>query len=296
MTLRTIVRNKLNVSRRLAVKLKSIDRGITVNGERRYMDAKLSPGDVVELTWPVETSESIEPQPMELDILYEDDYMLAVNKQAGVIVHPTLGHYRDTLANGVMHYWRERGETYRFRPVHRLDEETSGVVLIAKNAYVHQQISEQLQRHTVEKIYMAYVHGVIKEPSATLTGPIDRDPENPHIRIVTADGYPAVTTYEVIRSYDEASKVKIWLGTGRTHQIRVHMRWIGHPLIGDSLYATPAWDNERYRTSIARQALHAEQLSVDHPITGQRVTIIAPLPTDMGILDQRLCRTSSECD
>src|SRR5690606_15775120 len=120
---------------------------------------------------------SIEPQPMDLEILYEDEYLLAVNKPAGLIVHPTLGHYRDTLANGVMYYWQEKGEMYRFRPVHRLDEHTSGVVLIAKNAYVHQQLSEQLQQQKVEKIYTAFVHGVIDVPRDTITGPIDRDPE-----------------------------------------------------------------------------------------------------------------------
>lgn len=290
MTLRTVVRQKLKLSRRLATRLKKVEQGITVNGERLYMDARLRAGDVVEIRLPVETSESIEPQPMDLEILYEDEYLLAVNKPAGLIVHPTLGHYRDTLANGVMYYWQEKGEMYRFRPVHRLDEHTSGVVLIAKNAYVHQQLSEQLQQQKVEKIYTAFVHGVIDVPRDTITGPIDRDPEQPHVRIVTEDGYPAITTYEVLRSYPEAEacKVKVWLGTGRTHQIRVHMQWLGHPLIGDPMYGSPSWDNERYAPYMNRQALHALQLSFEHPLKGTKVTITAPLPADLRRLEEML--------
>jgi len=281
MLLRTILRSRLNVSRRLMTKLKTVDQGITVNGKRLYMDAKLHAGDIVELRLPTETSETIEPQPMELDILYEDRDLLAVNKPAGLIVHPTLGHWKDTLANGVMYYWQERGESYRFRPVHRLDELTSGVVLIAKNAYAHQQLSIQLQQRSVVKEYVAFVHGVVAEPFGTITGPIDRDPEQPHMRIVTETGYPALTSYEVVQTYREASKVKVLLGTGRTHQIRVHMRWLGHPLIGDPVYTLPEYDNKPYAGIMDRQALHAERIEFTHPLTGQRVSIEAPLAKDL---------------
>ncbi|GFR38582.1 RNA pseudouridine synthase [Insulibacter thermoxylanivorax] len=279
--LRTILRQRLQVSRRLMTKLKFIEGGITVNGARLYMDAKLKPGDVVELRLPVETSETIEPQPMELDILYEDDYLLAVNKPAGIIVHPTLGHDRDTLANGVMYYWQQRGESYRFRPVHRLDEETSGVVVIAKNAYVHERISQQLQEHTVQKIYIAYVHGILERSSDVISAPIDRDPENPHIRIVTESGYPAVTAYEVLRTFAHASQVRLSLKTGRTHQIRVHMRWLGHPLIGDRMYALPEYDDEPYRALLPGQALHAQKIVLRHPIHDEDIQIEAPLPAEL---------------
>jgi len=279
--LRTILRSKLNMSRRLMTKLKTVDQGITVNGKRLYMDARLHAGDMVELRLPTETSETIEPQPMELDILYEDQDLLAVNKPPGLIVHPTLGHYKDTLANGVMHYWLERGESYRFRPVHRLDELTSGVVLIAKNAYAHQQLSIQLQNRAVVKEYIAFVHGVVAEATGDITGPIDRDPEQPHIRIVTETGYPALTSYEVLQTYREASKVKVLLGTGRTHQIRVHMRWLGHPLIGDPMYTLPEYDHARFAGVMDRQALHAERIEFTHPLTGKRVRIEAPLAEDL---------------
>lgn len=280
-SLRSVIRGKLRLSRRLATKLKMIEHGITVNGERLWMDAKLHVGDVVEVRLPEETSETIEPQPIPLDIRYEDEYMLAVNKPAGLIVHPTFGHYANTLANGVMYYWQERGERYRFRPVHRLDEQTSGVVLIAKSAYVHQQISLQLQAHTVEKTYLAFVHGEVEEPVGRLTGPIDRDPEQPHIRIVTPDGYPAITNYELLQTYREASLLRIQIETGRTHQIRVHMREMGHPLIGDSLYTLPKFDYDRYADVVERQALHALRLAFDHPISGERVEIEAPLADDL---------------
>jgi 23S rRNA pseudouridine1911/1915/1917 synthase len=292
MTLRAVVRNKMQVSRRFAKKLKSFEDGITVNGRRLYMDTKLKAGDVVEVLLPEETSQTIEPQPMAIDVRYEDDYLLAVNKPAGLVVHPTIGHYRNTLANGVMHYWREKGESHRFHPVHRLDEQTSGVVLIAKHAHVHRLMSEQLQRHEVEKVYTAFVHGVIRERRGTITAPIDRDPAHPQLRIVTDDGYPAVTTYEVMRAYAAASKVKIWLGTGRTHQIRVHMQWIGHPLIGDPMYGDERWNDEPYRGVIGRQALHAERLSFVHPMTGERIAIEAPMPDDMRTLEEMLERFS----
>lgn len=277
--LRTILRQRLQVSRRLMTKLKFIEGGITVNGARLYMDAKLKPGDVVELRLPVETSETIEPQPMELDILYEDDYLLAVNKPAGIIVHPTLGHDRDTLANGVMYYWQQRGESYRFRPVHRLDEETSGVVVIAKNAYVHQRISQQLQEHTVEKIYIAYVHGIVERSSDVISAPIDRDPENPHIRIVTESGYPAVTAYEVLRTFAHASQVRLSLKTGRTHQIRVHFSSIGHPLAGDAMYGANPQLSEAL--GLERQWLHAMQLEFRHPRTHVWTTVKSHYPADL---------------
>lgn len=285
--LRTIIRKRMNVSRRLATKLKFTEDGITVNGSRLYMDAVLKTGDEVAIKLPIETSEHIEPQPMPLDVRYEDDSLLIVNKPTGLIVHPTLGHYKDTLANGVMHYWLQKGEQFRFRPVHRLDEHTSGLVVIAKNAFVHNQLSEQLQSKTIEKIYTAIVHGKVKEVSGTLSGPIDRDPQEPHKRIVTDDGYPAVTHYTVLRSWPSATQLEIRLETGRTHQIRVHMQHFGHPLIGDPMYQLPEYAHA-WQDAIGRQALHASQLAFAHPISGERIHVEAPLPDDMVRLLERL--------
>ena len=285
--LRTIIRKRMKISRRLTSKLKLAENGITVNGRRLYMDAVLRAGDKVVVTLPVETSEQIEPQPMSLDIRYEDDSLLIVNKPSGLIVHPTLGHYRDTLANGVMHYWLERGESYRFRPVHRIDEHTSGIVVIAKNAYVHSHLSEQLQNRTMERVYTAVVHGKVKERAGTICGPIDRDPADPHKRIVTDKGYPAITHYTVRNSWSDATMLDIQLETGRTHQIRVHMQHFGHPLIGDPLYGLSKYEYA-WQDAIARQALHARKISFIHPMSGERIVTEAPLPEDIQRLLERI--------
>ncbi|MGV2787364.1 RluA family pseudouridine synthase, partial [Clostridium perfringens] len=174
-----------------------------------------------------------------LHILYEDAHLLVLNKPAGIIVHPTHGHYTDTLANGVVHYWQEKGWNYRFRAVHRLDQETSGVLVVAKNPYIHQHVSEQMIAGTVDKRYVAFVHGTPALPSGDIDGPIDRDPLEPHRRIVTPEGYPSLTRYQVCETYHSASLIELKLETGRTHQIRVHMLSIGCPLIGDQMNRHP---------------------------------------------------------
>ncbi|ETT77532.1 RluA family pseudouridine synthase [Paenibacillus sp. FSL R7-277] len=240
--LKTILQKRMEVSRKLLSRLKMTDLGITLNGERVYISVKVSSGDQVQIRMEEETSEDILPQPIPFEILYEDGHLLVVSKAAGMIVHPTHGHYTETLANGVVHYWAEKGERVRFRPVHRLDQETSGVLVIAKNPYSHQHISEQMIAGTVDKRYTAFVHGVPALPSGDIDGPIDRDPLEPHRRIVTPDGYPSLTRYEVKEVYGSAaSRVELKLESGRTHQIRVHMGSVGCPLIGDGMYRHPLY-------------------------------------------------------
>lgn len=301
-TLKTLMSSRLGVSRKLTSRLKMTERGIMLNGKRVYISVHVSAGDVVELRMEREISDDILPEAMPLDILHEDRDLLIVNKPAGVIVHPTHGHYTGTLANGVVHHWAERGEQIRFRPVHRLDRETSGVLAIAKNPYVHQHISEQMIAGTVDKTYWAIVHGSPQPPQGRIEGPIDRDPDNSHVRIVTPDGYPAATRYRTLESYPavRASKVELELESGRTHQIRVHMTHIGCPLIGDEMYkyteeasltAEERAAAERLDGRIGRQALHAFRLSFVHPGTGERMSFEAPFPADLAELEQRL-RTS----
>ncbi|EGL15482.1 MULTISPECIES: RluA family pseudouridine synthase [unclassified Paenibacillus] len=304
--LKTILQNRMGLSRKLLSRLKLTEQGITVNGKREYINIKVNSGDVIEIRMQEEESEDILPQDLPLEILYEDEHLLIVNKESGMIVHPTHGHYLNTVANAAVHHWKERGENVRFRPVHRLDQETSGVLAIAKNPYVHQQISEQMIAHSITKEYLAIVHGTVVEDRGTIDAPIDRDPEQPHVRIVTPSGYRAVTHYETVRRYDGITLVRLMLETGRTHQIRVHMKHLGHPLLGDKMYGpdfaagadcadgvpgapsavpSPAVDGEAV-PALARQALHAYRLGFVHPGTRERVEFTAPLPADMqAVLD-----------
>ncbi|MDR9856865.1 RluA family pseudouridine synthase [Paenibacillus sp. VCA1] len=312
--LKAILLRRMHVSRKLQSRLKLTEQGITLNGRRVYTSVPVQAGDEVAIRMEQETSDDILPQPIPFEILYEDEHILVVNKEAGMIVHPTHGHYTGTLANGVVDYWRQKGEAFRFRAVHRLDQETTGVLAIAKNPYVHQHISEQMIGNRVDKTYLALVHGTPEPPEGEIDGPIDRDPEEPHRRIVTPDGYPSRTKYRVLESWADGSLVRLNLETGRTHQIRVHMTSIGCPLIGDKLYrhdvykdiesqgSDPGNEAEAHVSlmpsfarnivlldrAIPRQALHAFELSFEHPVTHEKMTFQAPMPEDMRELRELL--------
>ncbi|QZN73141.1 RluA family pseudouridine synthase [Paenibacillus sp. DR312] len=297
--LKTVLQRRLLVSRKLLSKIKLTEQGVMLNGERVYISVKVAAGDVVEVRMEQEESDDILPEPIPFTVLYEDEHLLIVNKDAGIIVHPTHGHYTGTLANGVVHYWKSKGERFRFRPIHRLDQETSGVLAIAKNPYVHQHVSEQMIAGTVDKKYIALVHGSPVPEQGAVDGPIDRDPEEPHRRIVTPDGYAARTLYTTLTRWAEgsASAISLKLESGRTHQIRVHMTSIGCPLIGDRMYKTlPVHEIDEQTMAIRevrdswieRQALHACELTFEHPILQERVTFQAPFPADMAALEQRL--------
>lgn len=297
--LKTVLQRRLLVSRKLLSKIKLTEQGVMLNGERVYISVKVAAGDVVEVRMEQEESDDILPEPIPFTVLYEDEHLLIVNKDAGIIVHPTHGHYTGTLANGVVHYWKSKGERFRFRPIHRLDQETSGVLAIAKNPYVHQHVSEQMIAGTVDKKYIALVHGSPVPEQGAVDGPIDRDPEEPHRRIVTPDGYAARTLYTTLTRWAEgsASAISLKLESGRTHQIRVHMTSIGCPLIGDRMYKTlPVHEIDEQTMAIRevrdswieRQALHACELTFEHPILQERITFQAPFPADMAALEQRL--------
>ncbi|MGO4543352.1 RluA family pseudouridine synthase [Paenibacillus sp. 2TAB23] len=294
-TVRTVLERQLGVSRKLLSQVKLTEHGLTVNEVRAYTTAPVAAGDIIRVRMQREISEDILPQPIPIQIVFEDEDLLIVNKPAGMIVHPTHGHYTGTLANGVVFHWQERGEQVRFRPVHRLDEETSGLVAIAKTSYVHQQLSEQMQANGILKLYRAYVYGSPTPAQGTVDEPIDRDPERPHIRIVTPTGYPSVTHYETLASYNEtsnrpASAVRLKLETGRTHQIRVHMKHIGCPLIGDKMYGSEQGSVEEWELEAGRQALHAEILGFTHPITKRWMEWQADLPPELERLEQKLIK------
>ena len=283
--LKTILQKRMFISRSLLSRLKQTEQGIMLNGERVYISVRVAVGDRVEVRMEQETSTDIVPQDIPLNIIYEDEHLLILNKPTGIIVHPTHGHYMNTLANGVVYYWQQSGQNIRFRPIHRLDQETSGVLAIAKNPYVHQWVSEQMIAKQTKKEYVAIVYGNVKADQGTIDAPIDRNPASPHLRIVLETGYPSVTHYEVIQRFKDVTQVRLWLDTGRTHQIRVHMRSIGHPLIGDKLYFTDEAGEEIMLADPSlifdRHALHAEKLGFTHPITKQFSEYTAQLPEDM---------------
>ena len=291
--LREVLRKRIGISRRLMVRLKTSESGLSVNGEKVWPNHRIAEGDVIALRMRTESSETIPPQPMELDIVFEDAHLLVLNKPAGLIVHPTTGHYLNTLANGVMHYWQEKGERVRFRPVHRLDEHTSGLVVVAKHPLAQQQLSAQMMEGTVAKEYLTFVYGRPPEDEGRIDEPIGRQTEDPHRRVVREDGAPSLTYYRLTRAFgDQASALDIRLGTGRTHQIRVHMTHIGCPIIGDDYYSEPRWNESelarRVSGVIGRQALHARKLGFRHPVTGEDMLLEAELPEDMRRLEQAL--------
>jgi 23S rRNA pseudouridine1911/1915/1917 synthase len=283
--LKTILQKRMFVSRSLLSRLKQTEQGIKLNGERVYISVRVAAGDRVEVRMEQEVSTDILPQDIPLNIIHEDEHILIVNKPAGMIVHPTHGHYMNTIANAVVYYWQQSGQNVRFRPIHRLDQDTSGVLAIAKNPYVHQWISEQMIAQKTKKEYIAIVHGYVITDKGTIDAPIDRNPDSPHLRIVLDSGYPSVTHYEVVQRYAHVTQVRLWLETGRTHQIRVHMKSIGHPLVGDKLYLTDeagkAYHFNDPSLIMDRHALHAEKLGFVHPSTKQWIEFTAQLPEDM---------------
>ena len=282
---RSVMHTRMGISRKLTSAVKQTERGVLLNGERVYVGRYVKAGDVLEIRMEQEESTDIMPQPIPFEVLYEDDAILVVNKPAGLIVHPTQGHYLNTLANGVVHYWRERGDRRRFRPIHRLDQDTSGVMAIAKTAHAQEVVSQQMHRDITRKQYLAFVFGTLPEVAGVVDGPIDRDPLDPHRRIVTPTGARARTHYEGAETFGGASMVRSRLETGRTHQIRVHMTALGCPLLGDAYYGNEA---SQSLLAMGRQALHAELLAFHHPVSGEWMEFRAPWPADFVDLHERL--------
>ncbi|WP_075441950.1 RluA family pseudouridine synthase [Selenomonas ruminantium] len=243
-----------------------------VNGELvNAARTELKTGDIV--TYDILRPSNITAEDLPLDIRYEDDWLLVINKPAGQLVHPTTQEAHGTLANAVLFHYAQQGEAHAYHPVHRLDRETSGLVLIAKQPQIQYKLSPKGVK-TFHREYLALIPGELTPPAGTVDAPIARALPSIILRKVAPDGQFARTHYETIRTNHERSLVHLTLETGRTHQIRVHMAHLGHPLLGDDLYGGT-------RELINRQALHACRLSFTHPMTGQAICIEAPLPADM---------------
>ncbi|MCC3375761.1 RluA family pseudouridine synthase [Cohnella sp. REN36] len=210
---------------------------------------------------------------MELNVLYEDDFTLVVNKPSGYEVHPSEKGQRHTLAHAVAAYYEMTNQDVRIRHIHRIDKETTGPVLYAKNEFAHYQYDKEMREKKIERIYLALAEGELPQDKGTINLPIGQDRHHSTRRRVSETGDPAITHYEVVQRYEGYTLVRLRLETGRTHQIRVHMAAIGHPLAGDGLYGGK-------RAVISRQALHGERLIWHHPWTGERLTARAPLPED----------------
>jgi len=254
------------------------DEMVTVNQRIVKANYKLNSGDNLMLTVPELKEPDIVAEDIPLDILYEDSDLLVVNKPKGMVVHPSAGHYSGTLVNALMHYCKDdlSGINGIMRPgiVHRIDMDTTGSLLVCKNDFSHNDIAEQLKIHSIHRIYHAIVHGVVKDDEGTIDAPIGRHPvDRKKMSINHKNGKDAITHYKVLQRFHNYTYIECQLETGRTHQIRVHMASIGHPLLGDSVYG-PA----KCPAKLQGQTLHAKTIGIKHPRTGEYVEVNAPLP------------------
>ena len=274
MSINDILTKELNISTRLKNKLIK-SKKILLNGN--FVDTRhlANVGDIltVDLNC-TEDNSNIVPKEMNLDIIYEDEHLLAINKPAGVAVHPSILHFDDSLANGVKYYFDTIGLKKKIRAVNRIDLNTSGLVLFAKNEYIQECLIQQMNSSNFEKIYLAIVSGHLKEKNGTISVPIARKENSIIERCVSKTGQTAITHYEVIQEFETFSLVQCTLETGRTHQIRVHMAYLGSPLLGDSLYGSIS-------PIINRQALHSYKMKFIHPISKQKIFLEAQIPKDI---------------
>ena len=258
------------------------DGKVMVNGQQRKANFKLTAGDEITLEIPEAVEAEILPEDIPLDILYEDKDIIVINKARGMVVHPAAGVFSGTLVNALMHHCTAlSGINGELRPgiVHRLDKDTSGVMVAAKSDKAHLSLAQQIKDKTAHRIYQAIVYGNIKEEAGIIKGDIGRHPVDRKKMAIVQDGKSAVTHFKVLERFGEYTLVECALETGRTHQIRVHMTHIGHPLVGDPKYGTNGKRKDNF--SIQGQALHSMSLELDHPVTGERMTFNTELPEDM---------------
>ena len=265
-----ILTNYWNFSGNLITLLKKDD-GILLNGKKEFVNKIVSKGDVLKINLPQETSENIVPNDIPIDILFEDEDILVINKPHNMPTHPSIGHFEGTLANAVMYYFRDI--PFTFRAITRLDRDTSGVVLLAKNIVSADRLSKSLIKNEIEKEYTALCVGVPSLKSGIIDAPIMREKEGIIKRCISPFGKPAVTHYQVISEKDGLSLIRLFPKTGRTHQLRLHLSHIGTPIYSDFLYGE--------EISGERTRLHCRKLTFPHPFSGEMLEIEAPIPDDM---------------
>ena len=256
--------------------IKRMPKSILVNGTHYYMRQTLTQGDLLQVCiCENESSKKIPSVDLPLDIIYEDEDLLVINKPAGMPIHPSMKNYTNTLANGLAYYFEKQNKPFIFRCNNRLDRDTSGLTLVSKHLVSANILSTMGANRQIHREYLAIVEGIVTPSSGVIDAPIARKPDSIMERIVDFEkGERAVTHYELVSHTNTYSLVRLHLETGRTHQIRVHMKYLGYPLIGDFLYHPNTKD-------INRQALHSYKLTFNHPITGKQMSFTAPLPKDM---------------
>lgn len=277
-TINQILQNELQISSRLLYKLIKMQK-ILLNNKICDTRSITNAGDIITIDFNYEEDNSnIVPTQMNLDIVFEDDWLLIINKPAGIAIHPSILHYSDSLCNGIRFYFDKIGLKKKVRPVNRLDLNTSGLVVFAKCEYIQECLISQMKNNEFKKEYLAVCNGIFDKKFGTISLPIARKENSIIERCISEDGQPSITHYEVLKDFDNYSLVKCSLETGRTHQIRVHMSSIGHPLLGDSLYGSIS-------DLIDRQALHCYNLQFVHPVNNNVLNFYGELPIDFKIFD-----------
>ena len=272
-TVKEVLKAYFNISDRLLLRLKN-SKSIFLNNLPTYVSKQVNANDTVTVIIDfIEESPNIVPTKMNLNIIYEDDCYLIINKPPHIPVHPSILHYDNSLSNGVKYYFDSIGLKRKLRPVNRLDKDTSGLVIFAKNEYIQECLVRQMKSKELKKTYIAICDGIFEKKKNNINLPIARKPGSIIERCIDPSGDISITHYEVIDTLKNVSIVKCLLETGRTHQIRVHLSSINHPILGDSLYGNK-------NTEVSRQLLHAYQLEFYHPLTKKLVKYTAPIPAD----------------
>ena len=286
--IREFLKEEMELSSRL-IRKSALDKKILVNDEWVKMNFKIKKGDNIKVILNRKETQDIAPEDIDIEVVYEDSNLLVVNKKPFMVVHPTKRYQSGTLANGVMNHFKNTNQECIVRLANRLDMNTSGLVIIAKNQFAHMFLSNEMQKNEVTKKYLTVVHGHLKEKSGTIDASIYRVPEEEEgvfsiRRVVDEKGQRSITHYKVVESLKDADLVECTLETGRTHQIRVHMAHLGHPIYGDFLYG----DGDNEKDLIERQALHAYSLEFLEPQERKLLSLKAELPEDIKELIDKL--------